>query len=78
MSDNTLGKTPDAKVNEWHLDIVHLTPAKLFHLSYILNNHKESLCRLLKPDVKSVLQTSKDNQFLDMNMVSTKVATELD
>lgn len=78
VSDNTIGKTPDAKVNEWHLDIVHLTPAKLAHLSYIINNHKESLCRLLKPDVKSVLQTSKDNEFLDMSKVNAKLANALD
>ena len=77
LSDNSNGRTPDSGVNEWHLDIVHLTPAKLFQLAYIYRNHKESLCRMLKPAVKSALQTSKDNRYPDMNRVSEKVAREL-
>ncbi len=76
-SDNTKGKTPDFKVNEWHLDIVHLTPAKLVQLAYILRNHKESLSRMLKPEVKSALQTGKDKGYLDMSKVSEKVKLEL-
>lgn len=78
QSDNTTGKTPDSEVNGWHLDIVHLTPAKLFRLAYILRNHKESLSRMPKPNVKSALQTSKNRGFLDMEKVSDNVVKELD
>ncbi len=76
-SDNTTGKTPDFEVNEWHLDIIHLTPAKLFQLAYILRDHKEALCRVPKPNVKSALQTSKNHGFLDMEKVSPSVKQEL-
>lgn len=77
QSDNTNGETPDSEVNGWHMDIVHLTPAKLFQLAYILRNHKESLSRMPKSEVKSALQTSKDKGYLDMNKVSEKVKLEL-
>ena len=76
-SDNTKGKTPDSDVNAWHLDIVHLTPAKLIQLAYILRNHKEDLCRMPRPNVKSALQTSKNHGFLDMEKVSLSVKQEL-
>ncbi len=76
-SDNTTGKTPDSEVNAWHLDIVHLTPAKLTQLAYIFRNHKEALCRMPRPSVKSALQTSKNHGFLDMEKVSPNVKQEL-
>ena len=77
LSDNSKGRTPDSGVNEWHLDIVHLTPAKLFKLAYIFRNHKEALCRMPRPDVKSALQTSTDKGFLDMQKVSKNVKQKL-
>ena len=77
LSDNSKGRTPDSGVNEWHLDSVHLTPAKLFQLAFIFRNHKEALCRMPRPDVKSALQTSTDKGFLDMQKVSKDVKQEL-
>ena len=77
-SSITQGNTPDETVNEWHLDLVHLTSAKLHHLSHVFAKYKVSVRRMPKPGVKSALQFSKDNGFLDLSKVSEKVVKALD
>lgn len=48
------GKTADEAVNQIHLDIVHLTPAKLSELAYIFRD--QSIGRLLKKEVDSEIR----------------------
>lgn len=77
QSDDTLGKTPDSTVNNWHLDIVNLTPYRVSQLSYILHHNRLRLFRMPKLEVKSALQTSKDNGFIEMSRVSKRIAKAL-
>ena len=71
--NKTKGKTPDDTVNEWHLDIIHLTPSKLSDLVYTFRDHQESMNRLLKKNVNSEVRKRIDNGSIDVGRINEKL-----
>ena len=72
----TKGDTADDKVNEWHLDIAHLTPLKLTSLAYIFRDHRESMARLSKKKVESEIHSGINSGFIDRNQVKGRLKTK--
>ena len=73
----TKGDTADDKVNEWHLDIIHLTPSKLTSLAYIFRDHRESMSRLPEKKVESAVLQGIDADFINRNRVNRSLQTKL-
>lgn len=72
----TKGDTADDEVNEWHLDIAHLTPLKLTSLAYIFRDHRESMDRLSKKKVESEIRSGINSGFIDRNQVKDRLKTK--
>ena len=62
---NTLGQTPDDTVNDFHLDIVGLTPAKLLELVGLFRFHKDTMKRYKKPRITKLIQKGLHERQID-------------
>ena len=69
----TKGKTADDTVNEWHLDILHLTSSKLTELAYIFRDHRESISRLSEKKVESAVRKRIDGGLIDVGRINEKL-----
>ena len=72
----TKGNTADDKVNEWHWNIVHLTPSKLTGLAYIFRDHRESMDKLPKKKIESEIRSGINSGFIDRNQVKDRLKTK--
>ena len=71
------GNTADEVVNGWHVDIVHLTPARLLDLAYLIFDHRHLLDRVEEKVVKSEIRTGIDSGFLDCNKIKSKLKNKV-
>jgi hypothetical protein len=67
-SDVTKGGTPDAKVNEWHSDIVKVSGLKLIELIKLLLVQGE-LGRIQEKQVVKLIAKSMASDFIDLEKV---------
>ena len=73
----TPGTTADDLVNGLHRDIVHLTAANLLNLVCIFRDHKTSMTRLSKDEVKEAILASLSQESLREGDVSSGVKKKL-
>lgn len=72
----TKGDTADDEVNEWHLDIAHLTPSKLTSLAYIFRDHRESMNKLPRKKVEYEIRSGINSGFIDRNKIKDRLKTK--
>ena len=65
----TPGKTADDKVNEWHVDIVHLTSEKLARFVQLIRDERHEMDRISEDTVKSMIYYGVENKHIDCDKI---------
>lgn len=69
----TVGGTPDDKVNRLHRDIIELTPSRLAELAYLIGQHKHDMNRIPKNEIENAIRSGIESNFIDCNKIKTGI-----
>lgn len=69
-------KTPDSEVNDWHLDLVKLTVAKIAELATAIRTEGR-IKRYQKAEVKAAIQKSLKTESIDVERIKPKLVQSL-
>ena len=65
----TPGGTADDEVNEWHVDVVHLTSEKLAKFVQLIRDEKHEMDRISEDIVKSQIYYGIENKQIDYKKI---------
>ena len=77
QQDRVQAETPDSEVNEWHLDLVELTVAKIAELATAIRNEGE-IKRYNETEVEKVIQKSLNTDCVVAEQINRKLIESLE
>ena len=69
-------RTPDSEVNDWHLDLVELTVAKIAELATAISTEGR-IRRYYEADVKAAIQKSLRTDYIVVEHIKPKLVQSL-
>lgn len=74
---SSAGDTPDAVVNQWHIDLIRFTPSSLVEFVYSLRDRRDKIVRLNKKKVESAILDGIGYGHIDFGKISEPLRISL-
>ena len=68
--------TSDNEVNQWHIDLVELTVARISEIATLIRKEGEFV-RYSKSDVTNLISNSIQAQYIDLNKINSNLKESL-